>query len=144
MAAEDIGLADPQALSVTVAAKDAYDFLGSPEGELALAEAAVYLAAAPKSNSIYKAFGEAREDVERTRNEPVPLHIRNPVTKLMKEVGYGKGYKYAHDFEEGVADMECLPDSLKGRVYYTPKEAGFEIEIQKRLKRWENLKRKRD
>lgn len=140
MAVEDIGLADPQALSVAVAAKDAYDFLGSPEGELALAEAAVYLAAAPKSNSIYKAFGEAQSDVEQTCNEPVPLHIRNPVTKLMKEVGYGKGYQYAHDSEEGVAPMECLPESLKGRVYYRPKEAGLEVEIKERLERWKKLR----
>lgn len=141
MAAEDIGLADPMALQVAVAAKDAYDFLGSPEGELALAEAAVYLATAPKSNSVYKAYDAAMEDVEKTRNEPVPLHLRNPVTKLMREAGYGKGYQYAHDLEGGVAEMECLPPNLQGRRYYYPKEAGYEAEVAKRLKDWERLRR---
>ncbi len=142
MAVEDIGLADPGALSVTVAAKDAYDFLGSPEGELALAQAAVYLATAPKSNSVYKAFGMAQTDVEETRNEPVPLHLRNPVTKLMKGVGYGKGYRYAHEDPRGIAEMECLPDNLKGRRYYHPTGRGFEAEIQKRLERWKQLIKK--
>jgi len=142
MAAEDIGMADPQALSVAIAAKEAYDFLGSPEGELALAEAAVYLATAPKSNSIYKAFSEAQKDVERTRSEPVPLHIRNPVTRLMRELGYGRGYKFAHDYEEGITDMSCLPDNLSDRVYYRPTERGFEAELQRRLKRWEQLRRR--
>lgn len=142
MAVEDIGLADPQALSVAVAAKDAYDFLGSPEGELALAETVIYLATAPKSNSVYKAFGEAREAVETTRNEPVPLHLRNPVTKLMKDVGYGEGYQYAHSLPEGVAPMECLPESLRGRTYYHPKDAGYEREIKRRLERWRALKAK--
>jgi putative ATPase len=139
MAVEDIGLADPQALSVAVAAKDAYDFLGSPEGELALAEAVIYLATAPKSNSVYKAFGEVREAVETTRNEPVPLHLRNPVTELMREVGYGKGYQYAHSLPEGVAPMECLPRSLQGKRFYHPKDAGYEREIRKRLERWRAL-----
>jgi putative ATPase len=139
MAVEDIGLADPQALSVAVAAKDAYDFLGSPEGELALAEAVIYLATAPKSNSVYKAFGEVREAVETTRNEPVPLHLRNPVTELMREVGYGKGYQYAHSLPEGVAPMECLPQSLQGKRFYHPKDAGYEREIRKRLERWRAL-----
>jgi len=142
MAIEDVGLADPQALPIALAAKDAYDFLGSPEGELALAEAAVYLATAPKSNSIYKAFGEAQKDVEETRSEPVPLHIRNPVTSLMKELGYGKDYKYAHDYEEGVTDMSCLPENLKDRVYYRPKDRGFEEEIKERLEHWQKLRRK--
>ncbi len=140
MAVEDIGLADPQALAVAVAAKDAYDFLGSPEGELALAETVIYLATAPKSNSVYKAFGAACEAVERTRNEPVPLHLRNPVTKLMKEVGYGKSYQYAHSLPEGVALMDCLPESLRGRVYYHPKETGYEQEIKRRLERWQALR----
>jgi putative ATPase len=139
MAVEDIGLADPQALSVAVAAKDAYDFLGSPEGELALAEAVIYLATAPKSNSVYKAFGEVREAVKTTRNEPVPLHLRNPVTELMREVGYGKGYQYAHSLPEGVAPMECLPQSLQGKRFYHPKDAGYEREIKERLERWRAL-----
>jgi putative ATPase len=139
MAVEDIGLADPQALSVAVAAKDAYDFLGSPEGELALAEAVIYLATAPKSNSVYKAFGEVREAVETTRNEPVPLHLRNPVTELMREVGYGKGYQYAHSLPEGVAPMECLPQSLQGKRFYHPKDTGYEREIKERLERWRAL-----
>jgi putative ATPase len=139
MAVEDIGLADPHALSVAIAAKDAYDFLGSPEGELALAEAAVYLATAPKSNSVYKAFGMARADVEETRNEPVPLHLRNPVTKLMKNVGYGEGYRYAHSDPRGIVEMECLPENLRGRRYYHPTGRGFEAEIQKRLERWKKL-----
>jgi putative ATPase len=142
MATEDIGLADPLALSVTVAAKDAYDFLGSPEGELALAEAVVYLSTAPKSNSIYTAFARAQRDVAKTRNEPVPLHLRNPVTQLMKDLDYGRGYQYAHDFETGVTDMSGLPDSLKDRVYYQPKEAGREIEIRQRLERWRGLRTK--
>lgn len=140
MATEDIGLADPQALSVAVAAKDAYDFLGSPEGELALAETVIYLATAPKSNSVYLAFSQVREAVETTRNEPVPLHLRNPVTKLMKGIGYGKGYQYAHSLPEGVAAMECLPESLRGKVYYQPREAGYEQEIRRRLERWKALR----
>ncbi len=140
MAVEDIGLADPQALSVAVAAKDTYDFLGSPEGELALAETVVYLATAPKSNSVYKAFAEVREAVETTRNEPVPLHLRNPVTNFMREVGYGKGYQYAHSLPEGVAPMECLPESLRGQQYYHPKDTGYERQIKQRLKRWQALK----
>lgn len=142
MAVEDIGLADPQALSVAVAAKDAYDFLGSPEGELALAETVIYLATAPKSNSVYKAFDEVREAVETTRNEPVPLHLRNPVTQLMREIGYGKDYQYAHSLPEGVAPMECLPESLRGRTYYHPRGAGYEREIKQRLERWKALRAK--
>ncbi len=140
MAVEDIGLADPQALSVAVAAKDAYDFLGSPEGELALAETVIYLATAPKSNSVYQAFGEAQHDVETTRNEPVPLHLRNPVTQLMREVGYGRGYQYAHSLPEGVAPLECLPESLRSRTYYHPKDSGYEREIKQRLERWRELR----
>jgi putative ATPase len=141
MAAEDIGLADPMALQVAVAAKEAYDFLGSPEGELALAEAAVYLATAPKSNSVYRAYDAAMEDVEKTRNEPVPLHLRNPVTKLMREAGYGGGYQYAHDLEGGVARMDCLPENLRGRRYYRPKGAGYEAEVARRLEEWDRLRR---
>ncbi|MFQ6090569.1 MAG: replication-associated recombination protein A, partial [Candidatus Bipolaricaulia bacterium] len=132
MATEDIGLADPRALQVTVSAKAAFEALGPPEGELALAEATVYLATAPKSNSVYRAYDAALEDVEKTRNEPVPLHLRNPVTKLMKETGYGEGYQYAHDVEGGVAKMECLPENLKGRRYYRPKDSGYEAEVAAR------------
>lgn len=142
MAVEDIGLADPHALSVAVAAKDAYDFLGSPEGELALAETVLYLATAPKSNSVYQAFGEVREAVQTTRTEPVPLHLRNPVTELMREVGYGEGYQYAHSLPDGVAPMECLPQSLQGKRFYHPKDAGYECEIKKRLERWRALRAK--
>jgi putative ATPase len=141
MATEDIGVADPMALVVAIAAKDAYDFQGSPEGELALAEAIVYLSTAPKSNSIYSAFKKAQQDVEQTRNEPVPLHIRNAVTPLMKDLDYGKGYQYAHDYDEGVANMSCLPESLQDRVYYEPKDAGLEREIRQRLERWRALKK---
>jgi putative ATPase len=143
MATEDIGLADPQALLITIAAKDAYDFQGSPEGELALAEALVYLATAPKSNAIYTALGAVREDVEKNRNEPVPLHIRNPVTKLMKDFEYGKDYEYAHSYEEGVTEMSCLPENLSDRVYYHPTKRGFEAEIQKRLEQWKELRKRR-
>ncbi len=143
MAVEDIGLADPQALTLAVAAKEAYEFLGSPEGELALAQVAVYLATAPKSNSIYQAFGEAQEDVEKTRNEPVPLHIRNAVTRLMKELGYGREYKYAHDYEGAITEMSCMPEHLKDRVYYRPTDRGFEAEIKKRLERWQALQQQR-
>ena len=139
-ASEDVGLADPQALSVTLHAKEAYDFLGSPEGELALAEAVVYLAAAPKSNRIYAAFGAVRRDVERSPHEPVPLHIRNPVTPLMKEIGYGKDYQYAHDHAVSTTDMETMPERLRGRKYYEPGNLGFEKEIRKRIEWWEGLK----
>ncbi len=142
MATEDIGLADPNALLLTLAAKEAYDFLGSPEGELALAEALVYLATAPKSNAIYTAFGAARQDVEKTRNEPVPLHIRNAVTRLMRDFDYGKNYEYAHDYEEGVTEMSCLPENLSDRVYYKPTQRGFEAEVQKRLDQWRELRKR--
>jgi putative ATPase len=142
MATEDIGVADPMALVVALAAKDAYDFQGSPEGELALAEAIVYLSTAPKSNSIYTAFKKAKRDVEETRNEPVPLHIRNAVTRLMKELEYGKGYQYVHDVEAGVTEMSCLPDSLKERIYYEPKDVGLETEIRKKLAGWRALRSK--
>ncbi|MGH9560993.1 MAG: replication-associated recombination protein A, partial [Terracidiphilus sp.] len=120
MAIEDIGLAAPEALNLCLSAKDTYDFLGSPEGELALAEAVVYLALAPKSNAVYVAYGAVKGDIEHTRQEPVPLHLRNAPTKLMKELGYSEGYRYAHDEEGKVADMDCLPESLRGRRYYQP------------------------
>lgn len=139
-ASEDIGLADPQALSIALNAKDAYDFIGSPEGELALAEAVIYLASAPKSNSAYIAFAKAMEDVEESPFEPVPLHLRNPVTGLMKEVGYGKGYDYAHDFLNSTTSMETFPERLKGRKYYSPGSLGLEKDIKKRIEWWEKIK----
>jgi len=133
MAVEDIGLAAPEALNLCLSAKETYDFLGSPEGELALAEAVVYLALAPKSNAVYSAFGAVKEDIEHTRQEPVPLHLRNAPTKLMKELGYAEGYKYAHDETDKVADMDCLPDSLKGRTWYHPTQEGREKQLAQRL-----------
>jgi len=133
MAVEDIGLADPNALSLTIAARDAVDFLGMPEGNLALAQAAVYLALAPKSNALYTAYGAVQQDVERTVAEPVPLHLRNAPTGLMKGLGYGAGYQYAHDLEQKVADMQCLPDNLKSRRYYFPTNEGIEKRIRERM-----------
>ena len=133
MAVEDIGLADPNALSLAVAARDAVDFIGMPEGNLALAEAAVYLALAPKSNALYAAYGAVQQDVERTVAEPVPLHLRNPVTGMMKGLGYGAGYQYAHDLDQKVADMQCLPDNLKNRRYYFPTNEGIEKRIRERM-----------
>src|SRR5712675_24618 len=133
MASEDIGLAEPGALAVTLAAKDAFDFLGAPEGHLALAQAAVYLSLAPKSNAVYTAYGEVLEDVQKTEADPVPLHLRNAVTGLMKHIGYGKGYQYAHNAEDKVTDMQCLPDNLAGRAYYHPTDQGFEQRLRQRL-----------
>ncbi len=133
IATEDVGLADPNALRVAVAAAQAVEYVGMPEADLALAEAAAYLALVPKSNAIYTAFEEAKADVQRTVNEPVPLHLRNPVTKTMRALGYGEGYRYAHDYVEGVAPMESLPLSLSGKEYYHPKEAGWEKRIRERL-----------
>jgi len=135
-ASEDIGNADPQALPLAVAAKDAYHFLGTPEGELALAQCVTYLATAPKSNAVYVAFGEAQADVASAPAEPVPLHIRNAPTPLMEELHYGEGYKYAHDYEGAHVAQDYLPDSLKGRVYYRPTDRGLEAEIGKRLAAW--------
>jgi putative ATPase len=140
MAVEDIGLADPNALSLCMAARDAVDFIGMPEGNLALAQAVVYLSVAPKSNALYTAYGAVTEDVERTAAEPVPLHLRNAPTGLMKGLGYGKGYRYAHDLEAKVADMECLPSNLRGRVYYHPTNEGIEKRVRERL---EEIKRQR-
>ena len=142
MASEDIGLAEPNALAVTLAAKDAFDFLGPPEGNLALAQAAVYLSLAPKSNAVYKAYGEVQQDLKNTIAEPVPLHLRNAVTGLMRNVGYGKGYQYAHDREEKLTDMTCLPDSLIGRTYYTPTDQGFEARIRQRLEEIRRIQKK--
>jgi putative ATPase len=133
MAIEDIGLAAPEALNLTLSAKEAIDFLGSPEGDLALAEAVVYLCLAPKSNSVYTAYGAVQSEIEATRQEPVPLHLRNAPTKLMKELDYGKGYRYAHNEEGKVADMDCLPDSLKGRSYYHPTQEGREKLLAQRM-----------
>ena len=136
MAAEDIGMADPAALQVTVAARDAYHFLGSPEGELALAEATIYLATAPKSNRAYEAWAAALARARETPGEGVPLHIRNAPTDLMKELGYGAGYKYDHAEEDGVAPQTYLPDRLSGETFYTPSRFGFEKTVAERLKWW--------
>ena len=133
MAVEDIGLADPNALSLCMAARDAVDFIGMPEGNLALAQAVVYLSVAPKSNALYTAYGNVLRDVEQTAAEAVPLHLRNAPTKLMKGLGYGRGYQYAHDLDSKVADMQCLPDSLRDRVYYRPTNEGIEKRIRERM-----------
>jgi putative ATPase len=133
MASEDIGLAEPGALAVTLAAKDAFDFLGAPEGNLALAQAAVYLSLAPKSNALYTAYGEVLEDVHKTEADPVPLHLRNAVTGLMKNIGYSQGYKYAHNFKDKVTAMTCLPDNLSSRQYYKPTDQGFEARLRTRM-----------
>jgi putative ATPase len=142
-ASEDIGNADPQALTVAVAAKDAVHFIGMPEGNTALAQAAIYLATAPKSNAVYEAYNRAAEDAHRDVAEPVPLHLRNAPTRLMKDLDYGKGYRYAHNEADAVADMSCLPPALEGRKYYEPKERGFEKEIKRRLDGWEEIKKRR-
>src|SRR5438034_3979073 len=141
MAAEDIGLADPRALSVALAAKDAYHFLGSPEGELALAEATVYLATAPKSNRVTTAFSQALDAAREHPAEGVPLHIRNAPTPLMKELGYGAGYKYAHDYDGAYVPQEYLPEVLRGARWYEPTEAGYEKTVKERIAWWEELKR---
>jgi putative ATPase len=140
MASEDIGLAEPGALAVTLAAKDAFDFLGAPEGYLALAQAPVYLSLAPKSNALYTGYGAVMEDVRKTEADPVPLHLRNAVTGLMKNVGYGDGYKYAHNFEDKITDMQCLPDNLAGSTYYKPTDQGFEARLRARMEEIRKLK----
>ncbi len=132
-ASEDIGLADPRALTIALDAKDAFDFIGLPEGKLALAEAAVYLALAPKSNAVYRAYGAVVEQVDQHRNEPVPLHLRNAPTRLMKELGYGQGYRYAHEDPQAVAEMSCLPESLQGKRFYEPSGSGLEKALGERL-----------
>lgn len=139
-ASEDVGNADPQALVVAVAATDAVHFIGMPEGSNALAQAAIYLATAPKSNAVYLAYSAAADDAHRQAADPVPLHLRNAPTKLMKDLDYGKDYQYAHDERDAIAAMECLPESLKGRTYYRPTERGFEKEIKRRLDGWERIK----
>jgi putative ATPase len=133
MAVEDIGLAAPEALNLCLSARQTMEFLGSPEGDLALAEAVVYLAMAPKSNSVYTAYAAVQQDIEATRQEPVPLHLRNAPTKLMKDLDYAKGYKYAHNEEGKVADMDCLPASLLDRRYYEPTQEGREKQLAQRL-----------
>ena len=136
LAAEDIGIAAPQALTVAVAAQQAVHFIGLPEGRIPLAEATVYLATCPKSNASYMALNRATEDVQRTRNEPVPLHLRNAVTGLMRDMGYGEGYKYAHDYEGNFTRTQNLPDSLKHKRYYQPSGQGYERTVRERLERW--------
>ena len=142
-ASEDVGNADPQALVVAVAAKDAVHFIGMPEGNNALAQAAIYLATAPKSNAVYTAYSSAAEAAEKDVAEPVPLHLRNAPTRLMKQLHYGKGYRYAHDEDDAVADMDCLPENLQGRRFYEPTDRGFEKEIKRRLDGWKEIKRNR-
>jgi putative ATPase len=145
-ASEDVGNADPQALAVAVAAKEAAHFIGMPEGNTALAQAAIYLATAPKSNAVYTAYSAAAADAHTQAADPVPLHLRNAPTRLMKDLQYGSGYRYAHDEPGAVAAMDCLPESLAGRKYYRPTERGFEKEIKRRLEAWEKVKleRRRD
>ena len=140
MSVEDIGLAEPNALALCMAARDAVDFIGMPEGNLALAQAVVYLCAAPKSNALYTAYGAVQQDVEQIAADPVPLHLRNAPTSLMKGLGYGKGYQYAHDAEEKVSDMQCLPDSLRDRTYYHPTNEGIEKRIKERLEEIRRIK----
>jgi len=142
IASEDIGLADPRALGVSVAAKDAYHFLGTPEGELALAQAVVYLATAPKSNRVYAAFGRATDAARDSPAEPVPLHIRNAPTKLMEELGYGAGYKYAHAYPDAFVPQEYLPEALRGQHWYEPSDMGYEKTVRERMEWWEQLKQK--
>ena len=136
LAAEDIGMAEPGALAVAVAAQQAVHFIGLPEGAIPLAEAVVYLATAPKSNSAYAALNKARQDVRQFGNAPVPKHLRNPVTGLMKQEGYGDGYKYSHDYPDHFAAMENLPERLQGHRYYTPSNQGYEQSVTDRIQRW--------
>jgi putative ATPase len=143
IASEDVGLADPNALQIALGARAAVDAIGLPECDLALAQAAVYLACAPKSNALYVGFGVARDDVRNRPTESVPLHLRNAPTQLMKDLSYGDGYQYAHDYEGGVTAMECLPPSLAGKRYYRPTERGNEKKVKERLERLNN-QRKRD
>jgi putative ATPase len=142
-ASEDVGMADPRALMVAVAAQQATHFIGMPEANTALAQAVVYLATAPKSNSLYEAVLRAKKTIQEKPNEPVPLHIRNAPTALMKDLGYGKGYQYAHEFDDALTDMSCLPDSLAGAKFYQPTDRGFEQQIKDRLAQWEAKKRQK-
>jgi putative ATPase len=143
-ASEDIGNADPRALDLTIAAKDAVHFLGMPEANTALAQAVTYLAAAPKSNAVYVAYGAAARDATQDLAEPVPLHLRNAPTGLMKELGYGRGYRYAHDETEGVAEMSALPPHLEGRQYYRPTDRGLEAKIKEALEKARAIRESRD
>lgn len=136
LASEDIGMADPQSIVIAVSAQQAVHFIGMPEGRIPLAQATLYLATAPKSNTAYNAISSALDDARNTRNEPVPLHLRNAVTGLMRDMGYGKDYKYAHDYDANFVPMQNLPDNLKERRYYTPGEYGYEVEVSQRLKQW--------
>ncbi|MBC7333718.1 MAG: replication-associated recombination protein A [Actinobacteria bacterium] len=140
-ASEDIGLADPNALNVALSAKQSFEFIGPPEGYLAIIQAAVYLALAPKSNSLYEAYNRAKSDVERFQALPVPYHIRNAPTRLMKDIGYAKGYKYPHNYSEGIVDQTYLPTELTGRKYYTPTDRGYEKELKKRLEEINKIKK---
>jgi putative ATPase len=142
-ASEDVGNADPQALSVAIAAKDAVHFVGMPEGNTALAQCVIYLAAAPKSNAVYLAYGRAAGDAHSDEAPPVPPHLRNAPTPLMKNLGYGKGYEYAHDQDDALTGMSCLPPVLEGRRYYEPAERGFEQEIRRRLDDWNRIRQSR-
>jgi putative ATPase len=143
-ASEDVGMADPQALVITMAAQQAVHFIGMPEGNLALAEAAVYLATAPKSNSLYEGYARVQEEIKQGGANSVPLHLRNPVTPLMKEMGYGEGYKYAHDYQDHFVEQQNLPDSLQGKQYYSPSGEGYEKQVIARLKSWWRGKRKEE
>ena len=140
-ASEDVGNADPQALQVAISAMEAYRFVGSPEGDLAIAQSTLYLACAPKSNAVYTAYSAVQGDIQKTKALPVPLHIRNAPTSLMKGLGYGKGYKYPHNFQDGHVEGDYLPENLKGRIYYRPADRGFEAIIRKRLEKWREKKR---
>jgi len=142
-ASEDVGNADPQALRIALDARDAYHFLGTPEGELALAQAVCYLALAPKSNAVYAAWNQVRDDIRDKPTEPVPLHIRNAPTGLMAHLGYGRGYQYAHDAPDAQVDQEHLPDALRGRVYYRPTDRGLERDLGERLRRWREMREAR-
>ena len=142
-ASEDIGIADPQALRMALDGREAYHMLGTPEGELALAEVAVYLATAPKSNAVYVAWGKARADIERTGSLPAPLHLRNAPTRLMRDIGYGKGYQYAHDDRDGLVLQEHLPPELAGATYYEPTNRGYESIVRDRLNKWKEILKQR-
>ena len=142
-ASEDVGNADPQALMIAVSAKEAVHFIGMPEGNTALAQAVIYLATAPKSNAVYTAYGAAAAAAENDAALPVPLHLRNAPTALMKDLAYGKGYRYAHEEADAIADMDCLPENLEGRKFYEPSERGFEKELKRRLDGWAEIKKRR-
>jgi putative ATPase len=141
-ASEDVGMADPQALVIAMAAQQAVHFIGMPECNLALAEAAVYLATSPKSNSLYEAYSRVQEEIKKGALEAVPMHLRNAVTPLMKQMGFGEGYKYAHDYEDNFVEQQNLPDSLQGTQYYSPGEQGYEKQVVARLRNWWQARRR--